>query len=352
MQQLDWFLVEHIFSFLDQKTQVRMTSVCKRFVKLRENIYEIIATNIMTDKQLRLYKNLCKLDLWDNIKITNDGIKKLSLNFLSYKYLPNNFDIKVFQKLKPLCNIKQHQECWGLGIRCDKLKTPDDLLNEFKTHDWWQLQFETNPTNERCLEAVKQNGMALEYVKHQTLKICLEAVHQDYNAVEFVNEMYLEKIKQNLSNYIPSHVIEKFDKDYLIAKKRTKTYELLNVKKQTKKICMEVVKQYGMALECVKNQTPEICLEAVRQNGMALKYVKNQTEEICLEAVKQYGYALKYVKNQTEEICLEAVKQYGYALKYVKNQTEEICFEAVKRDVDASGYVKNKTLKKYLQSTE
>jgi hypothetical protein len=52
-----------------------------------------------------------------------------------------------------------------------------------------------------------------------------------------------------------------------------------------------------------------ICLEAVKQDGLALQYVKNQTPEICLEAVKQDGLALKFVENKTPEICLEAVKQ-------------------------------------------
>ena len=41
----------------------------------------------------------------------------------------------------------------------------------------------------------------------------------------------------------------------------------------------------------------------------ALQYVKEQTEAICIEAVKQTGLALQYVKEQTEEICIEAVKK-------------------------------------------
>lgn len=48
-----------------------------------------------------------------------------------------------------------------------------------------------------------------------------------------------------------------------------------------------------------------------------LKYVKNQTPSICLEAVKQEGMALKYVHNQALDICLEAVKQNKDALLYV-----------------------------------
>jgi len=41
------------------------------------------------------------------------------------------------------------------------------------------LRFINNQTEKICLEAVKQNGSALQYVKNQTEKICLEAVKQN-----------------------------------------------------------------------------------------------------------------------------------------------------------------------------
>ncbi|MCW0914793.1 DUF4116 domain-containing protein [Clostridioides difficile] len=39
-----------------------------------------------------------------------------------------------------------------------------------------------------CLIAVKQNGLALEYVKEQTEEICIEAVREYYLSLEFVIE--------------------------------------------------------------------------------------------------------------------------------------------------------------------
>ena len=38
-----------------------------------------------------------------------------------------------------------------------------------------------------ALEAVKENGYALRFVKNQTLEICLEAVKQDGDALRYVN---------------------------------------------------------------------------------------------------------------------------------------------------------------------
>lgn len=130
------------------------------------------------------------------------------------------------------------------------------------------------------IEAVKEDGIALEYVKEQTPELCLIAV------------------KQN-------------------------GYALMSVKEQTPELCLAAVRQNGYALEYVKEQTPEICLAAVKQNGLALKYARFQTPEICLAAVTRNSYALEYARIQTPELCLEAVKTNGLALKHVKKQTLE-----------------------------
>ncbi len=119
---------------------------------------------------------------------------------------------------------------------------------------------------ESQLNAVKQNGYLLKYVKNQTPELCLDA------------------LKQN-------------------------GYALRYVKEQTPEICLTAVKRYGHALQYVKEQTPEICMDAVKRNGMALECVLNQTPEICLEAVKQDWRALYHVINKTREICAEAIKQ-------------------------------------------
>jgi len=53
----------------------------------------------------------------------------------------------------------------------------------------------------KALEAVKQNGYSLRYVREQTPEICLEAVKQDGNSLQYVRtqtpEICLEAVKQN-----------------------------------------------------------------------------------------------------------------------------------------------------------
>ena len=47
------------------------------------------------------------------------------------------------------------------------------------------------------MEAVKQNGWALDYVKEQTLEICLAAIHKNINALKYIHDPELrETIKK------------------------------------------------------------------------------------------------------------------------------------------------------------
>ena len=47
-----------------------------------------------------------------------------------------------------------------------------------------------NPDNiNECLEAVKEDGYALQYVKEQTEDICLAAVKQNGDALQFVKDI-------------------------------------------------------------------------------------------------------------------------------------------------------------------
>lgn len=123
---------------------------------------------------------------------------------------------------------------------------------------------------------------------------------------------------------------------------------------QYEEVCIEAVKDNGLALLYVNNQPPEICLEAIKENGESLQYVSNQTPEICLEAVKEDGRALEYVKEQTIEICVEAVKEDGRALKFVKYQSPKLCELAITRNIFNSGinYVKHPTFDNYITSAK
>jgi len=56
---------------------------------------------------------------------------------------------------------------------------------------------ERHQSPEICMQAVQQNGDALEFVKEQTLEICLAAVNQNGRGLLFVKE-HQKFVKQQL----------------------------------------------------------------------------------------------------------------------------------------------------------
>ena len=119
------------------------------------------------------------------------------------------------------------------------------MLQDYK-QKWDNLSVKKNLSGKEALEAVKQDGYALQFVNEQTPEICLEAVKQYGYALSYVNE-------------------------------------------QTPEICLEAVKRDGGALSYVNEQTPEICLEAVKQYGYALRFVNEdmfEEEDIVIDGKK------------------------------------------------------------------
>jgi ABC-type Fe3+ transport system substrate-binding protein len=58
------------------------------------------------------------------------------------------------------------------------------------------LKYVREQTEAICLEAVKQNGYALKYVREQTEAICLEAVKQNGYVLKYVREDLFIKAKE------------------------------------------------------------------------------------------------------------------------------------------------------------
>ena len=52
---------------------------------------------------------------------------------------------------------------------------------------------------EELLKMVKQNGLALKYVKEQTEEICLEAIKQNIDAIRYVKNEILKEL--NIISY-------------------------------------------------------------------------------------------------------------------------------------------------------
>ena len=185
-------------------------------------------------------------------------------------------------------------------------------------------------TRERAIIMVRKNGLELQYVgPFKDREIILEAVQQNGMALEYVpikmldREIILEAVRKNglAVMYVPIKMLDR-------------------------EIVLEAVRQNGTALIGVGPfKDREVILEAVRQNGLALGYVPEsfKDREIILEAVHQNGMALGYVQAemQDKDIIMTAIRQNGMALGYVpiKLRDKIICINAVQQNVIAYSFV-------------
>ena len=64
-----------------------------------------------------------------------------------------------------------------------------------------------NPTDELCLEAVRNNGCALAYIQNPTREMCLEAVKNSGSALQYVPSKFL---KDDLKEIDYAHIFDNF----------------------------------------------------------------------------------------------------------------------------------------------
>ena len=72
-----------------------------------------------------------------------------------------------------------------------KVIKADSNLKKLAKNYWYifpEMFYDENPSEERCLSVVKENGELLGLIKDQTEKICLEAVRQNGNALRYVKD--------------------------------------------------------------------------------------------------------------------------------------------------------------------
>ena len=119
----------------------------------------------------------------NNVELRTITIEDVSKNGLLLNCIPMEF------RTDEMCikAIAQNPEALQF-VPNDKKKLFEKIIcyNKKKITDWRELQYIENQTEEMCLEAVKQNGYALEYVENQTEEICFEAVKQNGRALQFV----------------------------------------------------------------------------------------------------------------------------------------------------------------------
>ena len=168
------------------------------------------------------------------------GVKELSTQEISK--LINTISRKINRNAYPKKSLAKLRR----GLKDYKYKK--DILN--------------NP-----LEAVKQNGNAIEYIKNPSKEVQLEAVRENGYAIQWIEN--------------PSEEVQ-----------------------------LAAVNQNWNAIRYIENPSEATQLKAVRKNSWAIQYIDNPSEKVQLEAVREDGYSIRYIENPTPKV--KALQQELY----------------------------------------
>lgn len=189
----------------------------------------------LRDNEDKVYSFLCtrkKLDQPESIVVNGQTIK--------YKY---------FHDVRKITNKSENNDCNNKSCLKEEVLSNSDeekrinsiILKHIEDKqyeaavklDGLSLEYvnEDEQTEEICILAVKQNGLALDYVINQTEDICIAAVRQNGLALEYVKD-------------------------------------------QTENICIAAVRQNNFAVMDVKEMTDEICKIVNRADSDILAYEK------------------------------------------------------------------------------
>ena len=240
-----------------------------------------------------------KLQLWkyeDDIQFMDEADNDVTLEYIE----------KHWNVLEPIC-------LWLQIIYCipKNKQVYEDCIDFIKTNrtyiDVKNDIHEKLITQEICELAVKQNGMALEFIPEQyiTRKLCQLAIEQNGNAI----------------NLIPNDMLD--EHLFFIASKTNKNILIYTPKEyRTKKFCEYAIDNKNVFYNIPKEYINyELCKKSILKNAISIKYIPKEyrTKELCELAIKQDGSALRYIpkKYRTKELYELAINSSPYALQYI-----------------------------------
>lgn len=222
------------------------------------------------------------------------------------------------------------------------------ILHKLEMNGMMLRNLDMEQTEDMCLTAVKQNGMALQFVKDKTLRVNLAAVEQNGLAIQFIP--YKDRAKHVMFSAIRNNpkallLMEYMSYDLCIDAIKMDYTMMQYIDNPSPKLIEEAIKIEPGVVNYIKNDNTfdisddanknVVDLEQLEQDGLLLKNVpKNkQTEEMCITAINQNPNAYYYVRIRTPTVLLTAVKKNPWLIEEMSRseQTEEMCLEAVSR---------------------
>lgn len=287
----------------------------------------------MTPKDFNLILNPTEDDALDLVSSHPHSLS--DINFTTYRDHPhplNNYKV-----------IKKAVEQDGTAIKHlfdDKKKALSDLDHNLDIKDI-------------CLTAVKNNGMAIEFIPDNLRDsvLCTEAVKTSNGAIKYLQKQ------------------QTFELCLLAAKGNGHTIQFAKNEFINKELCEIAVNTNGSAIKHVPThlKTNELILTAIKKDPSVIDSISDQTEEMCLLAIEtaqpyiDYRFlsnlrvqtpkvselmvsidgGLRYINNKTPELCWKSIKLFPKNLRFVpaEIQSPDMCLYAIKLDPDCYSYV-------------
>jgi hypothetical protein len=203
-------------------------------------------------------------------------------------------------------------------------------------------------TEELCTAAVKQNGLALQFVINQTEKVVAAALDQNGDAWSFVENQsqYQTLAKKAFSrNTQYQSIMNKYGKKIQGCWDGRELKNLPPSARRDWKICLAAVIENPSNIDYVQTESDEFWGSIVLLYGFLIAKQKTQNHLHNMAAVMVNGFSLQYVdsKNHTPELYNISLKQNPMALKFIPSDllTPELLEMAIRQNPLALMYVPN-----------
>ncbi|MCC0726714.1 hypothetical protein KGF51_09880 [Clostridioides sp. ZZV14-6045] len=168
-------------------------------MNVEKQSYEMCIEGVKNNKEAILYIR------WDELNFTKEQKKEIYLEVIENKRQALEYINELTGELY-FNAVKQDGGVLLLAYIMNAQKQNYEMCLESVKNDkeallyirWNELNLTKEQKNNIYLEAVRNDGLALEYIDEQTEEICIEAIRQANQAVLFVKNMtkniYLESI--------------------------------------------------------------------------------------------------------------------------------------------------------------
>lgn len=349
-------ITPHILSFVIPicEETVMMQSIFERYF----DMVDVTEYKILIEKFPTLLSKIQKKD--QTVDICKAAIQK---NYNTVKF--NKIDdielykIAVKSNIKSLTLIKNHSmELYEYAIKLDpssikhfKKSIIDKFENKKKILDInWHCLEHLEKTPATCNYIVKKVSQSIQYVTESTLDLFMIALNDDGLCIKYIdnikddydkNQLYETAVKQNglAIQYISNKTIPLC----LLAVKNNGD-ALQYIKKQNHNMCKEAIKQNPDSIRYATYKDREDIIRALDYNSKNFEFIE-QTEDNIIYALNKNGLLLNMVKNQSYNHCLTAINQNPHSLQYATSITEDLIELALRKDGTTIKYIKNATNK-------